>query len=272
VGGKQIKPRAPGAPADAGPGQARSLGVTRRFGVWSRDMSRATVAQPARFTGFADRDGRFFRALARNQRRDWYAAHRQEYEDGWQAPMKALLAEVRERIDPLFPNHPLSPPKVFRIYRDVRFSKDKSPYKTHIGGYIAIDETGEGPAATAPLYFHVAADEVFVASGQYVMDGAQLARFRAAVLDDRRGGELAAILKKLGRAGFAVGSSETLQRIPRGLDPGHPRADLLRRKGLIATFPALPRALLVSRELVTWLVSHTKRVVPLVEWLAFLGE
>ena len=231
-------------------------------------MPRSAPASCARFEGFADRDGRFFRALARNQRRPWFEAHRREYEEGWLAPMKALLAEVRERIDGLFPRHPLREPKVFRIHRDVRFSRDKSPYKTHIGGYVAIDGAGEGPSAPAALYLHLGAAEVFVAAGQYMMDPGQLARFREAVVDDRRGGDLVAILRKLTRAGFTVGSHDLLQRVPRGFDPNHPRADLLRRKGLIVTFPELPRELLVTRGLIDWLVRHTREAVPLVEWLA----
>ena len=235
-------------------------------------MTKAAGASSARFEGFADRDGRFFRALARNQRREWFEAHRQEYEHGWLAPMKALLAEVRERIDPLFRHHPLREPNVFRIYRDVRFSKDKSPYKTHIGGYVAIDGAGQGPSAPAALYVHLGATEVFVAAGHYMMDPGQLARFRQAVVNDRQGGELGAMLRKLTRAGYAVGSHDVLQRVPRGLDPGHPRADLLRRKGLIVTFPEPPRELLVARSFVDWLVSHTKRAVPVVEWLASLAE
>jgi len=235
-------------------------------------MARAARAASPGFEGFADRDGRFFRALARNQRREWFEAHRGEYELGWLAPMKALLAEVRERIDALFPHHPLGEPKVFRIHRDVRFSRDKSPYKTHIGGYVAIDGAGRGPSAPAALYVHLGATEVFVAAGQYMMDPGQLARFREAVVDERRGGELVTILRKLARAGFGVASHDVLQRVPRGLDAGHPRADLLKRKGLIVTFPEPPRELLVTRTFVDWLVTHTKRAVPLVEWLASLAE
>src|SRR5262249_13422800 len=77
------------------------------------DVSRCGMAKTARTVvdsceGFADRQARFFRALARNQSREWFAAHRAEYEEGWLAPMKALLAEVRERIDPVFPRHPLA--------------------------------------------------------------------------------------------------------------------------------------------------------------------
>jgi uncharacterized protein (DUF2461 family) len=114
--------------------------------------------------------------------------------------------------------------------------------------------------------------EVFVASGQYMMDAPQLARFREAVLDDRRGREIAAIVGRLERAGFAPAAHETLQRVPRGIEPDHPRADLLKRKGLVVTFPDPPRRLLVSRAFVDWLVTHTRRVVPLVAWLASLEE
>jgi uncharacterized protein (TIGR02453 family) len=230
------------------------------------------VPVSARFEGFADRDARFFRALVKNQRRDWFETHRAEYEHGWREPMMALLAEVHERIDRLFPQHALAAPKVFRIYRDVRFSKDKSPYKTHIGGYIALDGSGNGPSAVAPLYLHLGASERFVAAGHYMMDGPQLARFRAAVLDAQQGERLTAILARLTRARFTVGSHETLQKVPRGIDPTHPRAALLKRKGLIASFPELPRDLLVTHRLVDWLVTHVKRVVPLVEWLAALDE
>jgi uncharacterized protein (TIGR02453 family) len=238
----------------------------RHGGGGSSDMPNVAAA-PTRFEGFADRDGRFFRTLVKNQRREWFAAHRDEYEHGWLRPMHALLAEVRERIDPLLPLHPLAEPKVFRIYRDVRFSKDKSPYKTHVAGVVAI----EG-GAVIPLYVHLGAGERFAAAGHYIMDAPQLARFRAAVLDERRGTALAATLAALARAGFVVGSYETLKKVPRGVDPDHPRADLLRRKGLTVTFPALPPALLVDRALVAWLVRHVKRVVPLVDWLVSLGD
>jgi len=103
-----------------------------------------------------------------------------------------------------------------------------------------------------------------------MMDAPQLARFRAAVVDDGRGAAVAAILRKLERAGFEVGSHDALQRVPRGFDPEHPRAALLKRKGLIVSYPELPRKLLVEAALVDWIVAHTKRVVPLVEWLASL--
>lgn len=222
----------------------------------------------ARFVGFADREARFFAKLARNQDREWFAANRDEYEAGWLAPMKALLAAVREKLAPRYAHEEIAAPKVFRIYRDVRFSKDKSPYKTHIGGYLGIAGSDAGPSGAAALYLHVAAREFFACAGQYMMDGEQLRRFRAAVDDAKQGAEIARIVGSLGRAGFTVGSYEETRRVPRGFDPGHPRADLLRRKGLIVSFPGPGRALLTSPKLVDALVAHAKKAVPLVEWLA----
>ncbi len=223
---------------------------------------------PGRFDGFADREARFFKALAKNQNREWFAAHKDEYERGWLGPMKTLLAEVREKLAPRYAHEELAAPKVFRIYRDVRFSKDKVPYKTHIGGYLGIDGSAAGPGGAAALYLHVAADELFACAGQYMMDGEQLKRFRAAVVDPKHGKALTAILKPLTRAGFTLGSREELQRVPRGFDPEHPQADLLRRKGLMVAFPPAERTLLTSRKLVDWLANHGKKSVPLVEWLA----
>lgn len=239
----------------------------RGLQYWAR-MKKKAPPTPERFTGFADRTGRFFKALAKHQEREWFKAHREDYDQGWLNPMLALLGEVRQRVEPLFPREELAGPKVFRIYRDVRFSKDKSPYKTHLGGYLALGGAKAGPSMIALPYVHIGADGVFAAVGQYMMDPAQLADFRAGVTDDVRGADLAKLLQKLTRAGFTVGSYGQLKRVPRGSDPEHPRADLLKRKGLVVTFPPVPRELLVSPKLVGWLVTQTKRTVPLVEWLA----
>ncbi len=231
-------------------------------------MAKKDGSTPERFSGFADRDARFFKALAKHQDREWFAAHRDEYEEGWLAPMKALLGEVRTKLSPRYAHEEIADPKVFRIYRDVRFSKDKSPYKTHIGGYLGVAGSSAGPSGAAAVYVHVGANELFVCAGQYMMDGGQLKRFRAAVDDAKRGAELTKLLTPLGRAGFTVASHEQTARVPRGFDPDHPRADLLRRKGLIVSFPDPDRALLTSPKLVDWVATNAKKAVPLVEWLA----
>jgi uncharacterized protein (TIGR02453 family) len=223
----------------------------------------------ALFEGFADRDAKFFKALARHQDREWFAAHKAEFEAGWNAPMKGLVAEVREAIDGAYPHCDLEEARVFRIFRDVRFSKDKSPYKTHLGGHISVKRgAGDSDSPTA-LYVHVGHDEAFAAAGYYMMAPPALAKFRAAVADEARGKELAQAVSRLEKKGFTLGAHEMLTRVPKGFDPAHPRAELLKRKGLIVRMPPLSRDLLTSRKLVGWLVAHAKAVSPLVEWLVF---
>jgi uncharacterized protein (TIGR02453 family) len=221
-----------------------------------------------RFEGFADGDGKFFKALAKHNDREWFLAHKSEFEAGWNAPMKALLADVRAAIDKAYPHADLGVPKVFRIFRDVRFSKDKAPYKTHIGGYIPMQRTAKS-ATDVPmaLYFHVGAKESFGAAGHYMMEPESLARFRAAVADATRGAELERILAKLEKKGLSPGSHDALKRVPKGFDPEHPRAEMLKRKGLVVSFPAIPRGLLATEELTKWLAQECKTAAPFVEWL-----
>jgi uncharacterized protein (TIGR02453 family) len=221
------------------------------------------------FSGFADADVRFFKQLARHQDRDWFLAHKQAFEEGYNQPMKALLAELREGIDRHFPHCDLGEAKVFRIFRDVRFSKDKSPYKTHLGGYVPVKSSAKGPGGPVAVYMHVGAEESFAGSGHYVMESPALDRFRAAVVDAKRGKELDGILARLAKKGYAAVSHEALKRVPKGFDPEHPRSELLKGKGLTVTFPKLPKGILASPKLLPWLVSGAKDVAPFVEWLVF---
>src|SRR5262245_23683256 len=181
--------------------------------------------------------------------------------------MRLLLAEVRERIDPLFVHHALGEPKIFRLHRDVRFAKDKSPYKTHIGGYVPLAGTGPGPSQPVAVYVQFGT-ETFVGAGHYLMDPGQLLRYREAVLDDRRGRALTRVVSALERAGCTPVAIGTLKKVPRGIDPAHPRAELLKRKSLAFHFPPIPKRLIASRALVGWLVQQTAKAVPVVEWLA----
>jgi uncharacterized protein (TIGR02453 family) len=220
------------------------------------------------FTGFADGDARFFKRLAKNQDRAWFQEHKAEYEEGWSIPMKALLGDVRAAVDSSYERCDLDEPKVFRIFRDVRFAKDKTPYKTHVAGIIGVARSAKVTETPAALYFHVGL-EVIVAAGLYRMDGPSLERYRKAVVDDQHGAELDAILKKLARAGLDTDSmsEDTLKKVPRGFDPEHPRAELLKKKGLGVSFPAPPKELYTSPKLVGWLAERAKKAAPLVEWL-----
>jgi len=226
----------------------------------------AAAAESPRFEGFADKDARFFKALARNQRREWFAAHRTEYEEGWLTPMRALLAEARERLDAALPDHPLGEPKVFRIHRDVRFSRDKAPYKTHIAGVIRLGGSKIAEAGNAVLYLHLGLDEEYVGVGCYQFDERRMARWRRAVVG-APGRELLQLLARLRRKGYDAGPYEEFARVPKGFAPDHPRAELLKYKGLICRFPAIPAGLLRKPELARWLLGHAKATAPLVIWL-----
>jgi uncharacterized protein (TIGR02453 family) len=221
-----------------------------------------------RFEGFADADAKFFKALARNQNKEWFQKHKAEFTEGYAGPMKLLLEELRERIDGLYPHVDLGEAKVFRIFRDVRFSKDKSPYKTHVAGYIPVKSTGGAMDAPAALYVHVGTESL-AAAGHYMMDGPTLGRFRSAVADEERGAALMKILGRLEKKGFKAEAHGAYKRVPKGFDPGHPRAKVLMYKGLISTFPPFPRGVLASRKLVDWLLDGAKASAPLVEWLVF---
>jgi len=101
------------------------------------------------------------------------------------------------------------------------------------------------------------------------MSSEQLVKYRAAVGDAKRGRELDSILRSLVKKGFTVGSYGSYQRVPKGYDADHERAEHLKRKGLTVTFPPWPRNILASKELVPWLVGQVKSAAPLVEWLVF---
>jgi uncharacterized protein (TIGR02453 family) len=224
----------------------------------------------APFRGFADARGDFFLALALHNDRDWFQAHRAEYEQGWAGPMAALLGEVRQALAGAYGKRRLGPPKVFRLNRDVRFSKDKTPYKTHVAGWIPVEAGGAAsPGATpAALYLQVGVDERFTGSGCWTLDPEALRRFRTALLDPRRGGALARRLAPLTAGGFSLSCAETLVRVPAGVDPAHPRADLLRMKGLVVAPDDVPRRLLTRPALAGWLVEQARAAAPVVSWLA----
>jgi uncharacterized protein (TIGR02453 family) len=220
-----------------------------------------------KFEGFSDPV--FFRDLAKKQSRDWFNAHKTEYETGFVEPMLALLTEAASRLDRSYPDCELGEPKVFRIYRDVRFSKDKSPYKTHVAGVISVRFGGSKVTETpAALYLHLGFNERHSGAGLYHMEARTLERYRAALLDEKKGKELGRLLAKLEKSGMTFSAAESLKTAPRGTDHDHPRARFLKMKGLVAMFPEFPAALVKKRSLVDWVVERGKLTAPLVRWLA----
>ena len=228
----------------------------------------------ARFTGFARDAMQFWHELAAEMSKEWFGAHKARYEALWVAPMTALLDDLAHRLAPVYKPVKLGAPKTMRIYRDVRFAKDKTPYKTHIGAFIRLAGKTVGLTGTSALYVHIGLDEQeyvgvaeeYVGVGTYQFDPPKLARWRKAVAG-KPGDALAPLIAKLRKAGYRVGGYETYKRVPQGFAPDHPRAELLKMKGLTCAFPEIPAGLLHKPGLADWMFKHAKATAPLVIWL-----
>jgi uncharacterized protein (TIGR02453 family) len=202
------------------------------------------------FQGFPVAALDFYDDLEMDNTKSFWEAHKAAYDEAVKAPMVALMAA----LEPEF-----GTAKVFRPYRDVRFAKDKTPYKTNQGAFVAA-----GPATG--WYIEVAARGVRVGGGFYDATSERIAGFRAAVADDKTGPVLARALAKLEKAGWEIGG-DALKTAPRGYDADHPRIELLRRKQLFVgqTYgfePWIHTAELADRVRADW-----KAIRPVVDWL-----
>lgn len=168
------------------------------------------------FRGWPAEAFELYVGLEADNTKAYWEDHKAVYESGVKASFAALSDEVAGRYGPLH---------LFRPYRDVRFSKDKSPYKTAAG---AMTESEGGSS----YYLQISAEGLFVGCGMYDMASDQLERHRAAIDDEVTGAALAAICDQLRSDGYDLGSMTSLKTAPRGYAKDHPRIELLRMKGL----------------------------------------
>ena len=199
------------------------------------------------FRGWPIEAVEFYEGLEADNSKVYWQEHKAVYERQVKAPMEELLAELADEF---------GEGKLFRPYRDVRFSADKTPYKTTCAATL-----GSG-------YVAFSADGLSVGSGLYMPEPATLTRFRAAVDADDTGAELAAIVADLHRAGYQTMAHEVLKTAPRGFPKDHPRIELLRHKG-IAMMKSWPvGAWLGTRKAKDRVVTALRAAAPLNEWLA----
>jgi uncharacterized protein (TIGR02453 family) len=227
------------------------------------------------FSGFKPEAIQFLVDLAENNRRDWFQARKAEYERLLKEPLEAFIdalsVRFEERAIPLRADPGRSP---FRIYRDVRFSKDKSPYKTHISASFPWIEgaewdgshTGEGENPGG--YFHFGPGEVFVGGGMWHPGSAKLSAFRAAV-----DGDPATVRGLLDdpdfKRTFGAISGDKLKRVPPGYPADHPEAELLKQKDV--TFgQRLADSDVLSPALPDLVAEAFQSAVPLMRFLARL--
>ncbi len=193
----------------------------------------------------------FYAELELNNDRDWWLAHKGVYDSAVRGPMLALGEALAAEF---------GPGKLFRPNRDVRFSSDKSPYKTHQG---LVVHTGEAMG----YYVQISADGLMTAAGWYAPLPAQVAAYRAAVDDEDSGAALARIVADLAVEGITP-SGERLRTRPRGFDADHPRIDLLRHKTLTAGHDHGLPDWLDTPALVDHVRADWRRFTPLTRWLA----
>ena len=221
----------------------------------------------SRFAGF-DRDApQFFHELAVEMNRPWFQANKPRYVAQWVEPMTILLGEVATRLAATYAPIRIGEPQLFRIYRDTRFAKDRTPYKTHIAGRLPLHTRKPVDGGCSVLFLQLGLDDEYAGVGTYFFDDRQLVRWRRRVASDTTGAPIAAVIERLRKAGYRVGGHDDYKRVPRGFAPDHPRAELLKLRGLTAGFPAIPSGLIHERGLVDWLVHHMKKAAPLVTWL-----
>ncbi|MEV6285677.1 DUF2461 domain-containing protein [Kribbella sp. NPDC051770] len=202
------------------------------------------------FTGFPVAALDFYDDLEMDNTKTFWAEHKHVYEESVRVPMAALLAELEAEFGVA---------KIFRPYRDVRFAKDKTPYKTHQGAFLPT-----GPSTGR--YVQVSAPGVRVGAGFYEAAADRLGRIRTAIDEDRRGKELEKLLDELTAAGWAI-DGEKLKTTPRGYDANHPRIELLRHKSLAVNKSYGFEPVIHTAELAERIRDDWRAVTPLLDWL-----
>lgn len=198
----------------------------------------------------------FYEELELDNSREWWTAHRERYDTAVRAPMEVLAAALEGEF---------GPSKLFRPNRDVRFSQDKSPYKTHQGVVVAT-------ASGMGWYVQVSAAGLMTAAGWYAGTAGQVARYRAAVDDEDTGADLRRLVDRLLAAGFDI-DGDRLKTRPRGVAEDHPNLDLLRHRTLTAERQHGAPKWLPTREVLERVAADWRAYRPLMDWLAMqVGE
>ncbi|MEV4116563.1 DUF2461 domain-containing protein [Nonomuraea sp. NPDC049695] len=202
------------------------------------------------FSGFPDEAFLFYEGLEADNSKTYFTRHKHLYEEAVREPMLALTEELAPEFGSA---------QLFRPYRDVRFSKDKSPYKTHQGAFVDL-QPGIG------FYVEVSAAGLFTAGGFYTQATDQVARYRAAVDEDLSGKPLESLTSALVAQGYAL-YGERLKTKPRGFSEDHPRIELLRHKSLYAGMSFEPEPWVSTAEVLTRVKDTWRAYGPLVDWL-----
>lgn len=221
------------------------------------------------FKGFPQEGIDFLRNLAANNDREWFKAHRSEYEELVLEPALELVTALGEEVAAAFPPITYSTSgnsgSLMRLNRDTRFSTDKTPYKTH----VAMMFVPEGrPKMGAPGFgLQITTNYAELIVGQFVFDKHQLERYREAVLSDTSGPALVDAASLVAKTGNYPLGGKALKRVPQGYDQEHPRSEWLKYKGLHVFAPTISLAVAATPKLIDVAMGHFRLMAPIWSWL-----
>ena len=211
---------------------------------------------------FTDRTLKFLRALKRNNDREWFKAHKHEYETHVRGPMLAIIERLAVDFPRVAPDLVASPRSLYRVYRDTRFSPDKTPYKTHVAASFSHQVLPKHESAG--LYFHLASDQLWIGGGVYAPQTPQLHRIREHIVANLRSFRRLVEAPAFRRIGGVTGTR--LKRVPRGFPQDHEAAEYLKLKQYLVG-EELDQQLATSPQFYGALVRRFTALTPFIQFL-----
>lgn len=226
------------------------------------------------FTGFPKEGIQFLHDLAQNNERDWFNPRKEIYQTQIVQPALDFVQAMGDQLQHLSPGiqydtRSNGAGSLMRIYRDTRFSKDKTPYKEYVG---IIFWEGSGKKTENPgFHLGLTGTGAGIHVGMHGFPKPMLAAYRQAVVDERLGVALIETVTAVQQAGYTVGG-EHYKRVPRGFDPAHPRADWLRFAALYASKDNIPASIVTSDSFLDVCFDHFEKMAPLQRWLVQVAK
>jgi uncharacterized protein (TIGR02453 family) len=221
----------------------------------------------AKFNGFPREYNSFFYQLQKNNSKQWFEKHRAEYDEFVLHPARQFVIEMGEKLRKIAPGVNAIPKinkSLFKINRDVRFSNDKSPYKTYMG--IWLWEGARKRMECSGFYLHVENKNVLIGVGIKMFSKPLMDRYRKAVVDKQQGAALKSAVKKVAAQGYLI-DGKHYKKVPGGYDADHPDAEYLLYNGLTARVEEKVPDAFYSEALIDYAYTHYKNMLPLHRWL-----
>ncbi|MGB9664584.1 MAG: DUF2461 domain-containing protein [Ignavibacteria bacterium] len=209
----------------------------------------------------------FLKKLSKNNSREWFHSHREEYEINFLLPAKICVIQLGDFLRGYIPNIIAVPEinkSIFRLNRDVRFSKNKKPYKTNLGLYFW--EGKKKKLDSSGFYFHIEPKIFLIAVGFYIFPPEILKKYRQILLQQTKNSELFKIIRSLRKKGYSI-EEEKYKKLPAGFTPDHPFAQLSKFSGLYAMYETSDLDQFKKKDIIEFSQKVMKDMIPLHQWI-----